>query len=238
MIGPFLSLFFGITNLSIWFFIAIPQIYKNYKMDSSDAVSYLMYLKWLIGGSISLFIALIKKTSITIIYVGIHHLIIDIILLTQLIYYRIKKKTYITLNELIITIILLSIEILLFVYIFNFEFYKEYIIEILAWGANILFSISIFQQMYLNYKRKSTNGLSKKSFTSMIFCDIFFILSILSNVIDPIDNLNIYERVIFIIYKNIQWLSSCFIKLFCSIIILYQFNIYDDEYISLEDSMI
>ena len=57
LLGETLSFVFGMSNLVIWFGIALPQIYKNYKSGSSKAVSYLFYYKLLVGGIISLFIA-------------------------------------------------------------------------------------------------------------------------------------------------------------------------------------
>lgn len=60
LLGETLSLVFGISNLILWGGIALPQIYKNYKNRSSKAVSYLFYYKLLVGGIISLSIALIK----------------------------------------------------------------------------------------------------------------------------------------------------------------------------------
>jgi len=234
LLGETLSLVFGMSNLVIWFGISLPQIYKNYKNDSSKAVSYLLYYKLLIGGIISLSIALIKHTSITVIYVGIHHTLITMILMTQLLYYRFKPR-YIRLGEhyeesiqyeneslskgeIITTMIFTPIVIILLMIVFITR--NIILIETLAWTANILFTTSKFTQIYINYSRKSTEGLSKFSFICMIFTDLCFIASILVNGIDkPLSE---------IIVNNIQWLFSCTISLSCGILILAQFKLYEE----------
>jgi len=240
LLGETISLVFGISNLILWGGIAVPQIYKNYKNGCSKAVSYLFYYKLLVGGIISLSIALIKQTSVTVIYVGIHHTLITMVLMSQLLYYRFKPK-YIRLNweennesnheveieeieeglsflEIMTTIIITpAISTLLVIVVVTRNII---LIETLAWIANILFTTSKFTQIYINYNRRSTEGLSKFSFICMIFTDLCFIASILVNGID--------KPIIDVIARNIQWLFSCTISLSCGLIILVQFKLYEE----------
>ena len=243
LLGETLSLVFGISNLVIWFAIAIPQIYCNYKNDSSKAISYLFYYKLLIGGIISLCIALIKMTNITVIYIGIHHLVITSILMTQLLYYRIKDR-YMSIPtttpttdteqehesprvlgpiEWATTLVVTPNALFLLWIVYMTR--DVLLIEILAWIANILFTTSKFSQIYTNYLRGSTQGLSKFSFVSMVFTDIFFLLSILINVVD-IDEGNLSDKFRYIALKNLQWICSCIISLLSCFIILFQFYYY------------
>jgi len=239
LLGETISLIFGMSNLVIWGGIAIPQIYKNYINGSSKAISYLFYYKLLIGGIISLCIALIKHTNVTIIYVGIHHTLITIILMSQLLYYRFKPR-YIHLTdnedpvesfigeheklglnyvEIITTIIVTPIVAILLVIAIKTR--NIIFIETLAWIANLLFTTSKFTQIYVNYKRHSTKGLSKISFSCMILTDLCFIASVLANGIDnPLPD---------VIIKNIQWLFSCSISLCSGSIILWQFKHYNNN---------
>lgn len=232
LLGETLSLIFGGLNLVIWFGILVPQIYKNYQNSCSKGLSYLLFYKLLIGGMISLTIALIKRTSLTIVYIGIHHLIITTILMSQLLYYRFKKdyirlpsedistlesKVGLTKTEKLITIIVSPIVFTLLGIVILTK--NVILIDILAWLSNILFTTSKFTQIYINYKKKSTNGLSKISFICMIFTDLCFMASVLVNIIDkPISE---------VILKNIPWLSSCSISLISGTIILIQFKLYN-----------
>lgn len=234
LLGETLSLVFGISNLILWGGIALPQIYKNYKNESSKAVSYLFYYKLLVGGIISLSIALIKQTSITVIYVGIHHTLITMVLMSQLLYYRFKPKCIrlnweesneeieeqvgLSFSEIMTTIIFTPVIATLLVTVFITR--NIILIETLAWIANILLMTSKFTQIYINYSRGSTEGLSKFSFICMIFTDLCFIASVLVNGIDK----PIYDVIII----NIQWLFSCTISLCCVIIILGQFKLYEE----------
>lgn len=237
LLGETLSLVFGISNLILWGGIAVPQIYKNYKNGCSKAVSYLFYYKLLVGGIISLSIALIKQTSVTVIYVGVHHTIITMVLMSQLLYYRFKpkyirldweenfdneseeiEKVGLSFSEIMTTIIITpAISTLLVIVVITRNII---LIETLAWIANILFTTSKFTQIYINYNRRSTEGLSKFSFICMIFTDLCFIASILVNGID--------KPIIDVIARNIQWLFSCTISLSCGLIILGQFKLYEE----------
>lgn len=247
LLGETLSLVFGMSNLVIWFGIAIPQIYENYKNNCSKAISYLLYYKLLIGGIISLSIALVKQTNITIIYVGIHHLIITTILMTQLLYYRIinhnsyilipenennseiTRRYFLSKTEMIVSIIITPIVFALLTIVYITK--NIILIDLLAWFANILFTTSKFTQIYKNYKKKSTIGLSRFSFTCMIFTDLFFLASIFINIIDL--NGTLYDTFSYIILKNLQWIISCSISLISGFIIQYQFNLYSNQPIQL-----
>jgi uncharacterized protein with PQ loop repeat len=240
LLGEKLSLAFGILNMVFWGGILIPQIYKNYKNNSSKAISYLFYYKLLIGGIISLCIALIKMTNITVIYIGIHHLVITSILMTQLLYYRIKDRymsipttdtdTETTQEQRLLgpiewaTTLVVTPNALFLLWIVYMT-RDALLIEILAWIANILFTTSKFSQIYTNYLRGSTQGLSKFSFVSMVFTDIFFLLSILINVVD-IDEGDLSDKFRYIAFKNLQWICSCSISLLSCFIILFQFYYY------------
>lgn len=225
LLGETLSLIFGMSNLVIWFGIAIPQIYKNYKYNSSNALSYLFYYKLLIGGVISLSIALIKKTSITVIYVSVHHLIITSILMSQLLYYRIVNKRSLSNIETKVSLIVTPVICILLSVVSVTK--NVVLIEILAWVANMLFTTSKFNQIYINYKNKSTRGLSKFAFVCMIFTDLCYLTSVLVNGID--------RNIVDIINQNSPWLFSCTISLISGTVILFQFVIYKDNYIVLSD---
>ena len=237
LLGKTLSLIFGMTNLVVWIGIAFFQIHKNYKNNSSQAISYLLYYKLLIGGIISLSIACIKQTNLTIIYIGIHHLIITIILTSQLLYYRVKNHNYISIpniisdspnvynskyylstNEIICSGIITPVVFVLLTIVYITH--NLILIEILAWFANILFTTSKFTQIYKNYKKQSTQGLSRTSFICMIFTDLLFLASLFINLID------IQETLSDIIFKNLQWITSCSISLISGFVIQYQFRLY------------
>lgn len=238
LLGKTLSLVFGMTNLVVWIGIAVFQIHQNYKNNCSKAISYILYYKLLIGGIISLSIAFIKQTNLTIIYIGIHHLIITTILISQLLYYRVKnnntpsyipittnnqtlttpKNYYLSKNEIMCSIIITPIVFILLIIVYITH--NPVLIEILAWFANILFTTSKFTQIHKNYKKQSIQGLSRISFLCMIFTDLFFLASIFINLIDS------QETFTNLLYKNLQWIVSCSISLISGFIIQYQFKLY------------
>ena len=216
LLGELLSLGFVITNIIISVFVLIPQMYLNYKIKSSKAISILLLIDIFWGGIMSLVSAILKQASMSIIYIGIHFTIINIIFLSQVIYYRIF-----TFNEKIL-IFILSI-ICFGAIISTLVLQTEISINLLAWSASFLFCISKFPQIYLNYKRGTVDGLSFATFSTMLFTNICFISSILINAIDK------QKPFIDLVILNIQWISSSLISMCASFVILYQFYYYKEK---------
>lgn len=89
--GGTMSNILGLLSSVVWFFVLIPQLYKNYKAQDSDAISLFLILLWLVGDYLSMFTAQIKGISKVVVYVAIYHIIIGILFTVQIIYYRHKK---------------------------------------------------------------------------------------------------------------------------------------------------
>jgi uncharacterized protein with PQ loop repeat len=220
----FYSWFLGTISNLLWFIVFLPQMYNNYKYKNSDAISLLLLMYLLLGEILSIFSAIGKELNIVIIYIGIYHIIIDILMIIQLLYYRISTETVplisqqmvlpkLTKNEYssIFTSLLLIV-LGLIVLITN----NIVLIDIMGWVATFIFMIARIPQIHLNYKNKSVRGLSLYSFLIIMLSTAFFFLSI----IILADNLEY-------IFKNIQWIAGSLISLlFFDTIILYQFFIY------------
>jgi solute carrier family 66 (lysosomal lysine-arginine transporter), member 1 len=222
-LGEILSLTFAITNMIIWVFVLIPQMYLNYVTKSTKALSILLlvYVFW--GGVMSLISAILKSASMSIIYVGIHHNIMNIVFLSQVIYYRFIEKVDYTFNEKM-SIIFVSINSLVAIFLTIFlqtsEEYRIILINMLAWNASSLFCISKLPQIYLNYKRRSVSGLSFTTFLTMLLTNICFLSSIFINMIDGATFISLFML-------NIQWITSSLISMLADFIILYQFYYYN-----------
>jgi uncharacterized protein with PQ loop repeat len=224
-LGEILSLVFAIANMVIWIFVLIPQMYLNYKTKSTKALSILLlvYIFW--GSIISLISAILKNTSVSIIYIGIHHSIVNSIFLIQVVYYRFIENIKLTFNEKIL-IVLVSINSLIGIFLTIFlQTSTEYhitLIDLLAWNASLLFSIAKLPQIYLNYTRKSVSGLSFVTFLSMLFTNICFLSSIFVNMIDG-------HTFIELFLLNIQWIIDSITSMITDFVILYQFYYYKEQ---------
>jgi len=224
-LGAILSLIFTIFNMIIWLFVLVPQMYINYKRKSSNAISILLLIFLFWGSILSIVAAILKHTSVTVIYIGIHHIIINITFIFQVIYYQYKSKIHYTLIEYILilssSIFCISL-ILITVYIPDTNI-QNILITSIAWGASIFFSISKLPQIILNFQRKSTNSLSLNTFVLIMITNLCFIISVLINVLDG-------YSIIYLIKLNFQWLLSSIISLLCDFIILFQFIKYRHFY--------
>lgn len=210
-----LSLIFSILNILIWTVIIIPQLYKNYKHQSSKAISYLLVLFWFVGGIFSLMSAVLKSASISIVVISIHHIILDIILMSQLMYYRNKNDVRLTLFEKISTVTCVSSFIL---FIFLIIYIGSGIGEVLGWVSLVVLSIARVPQIMLNIKRNSVSGLAFVSFVLMMVTNLLFVCSIFVHTIElPLE---------VVVKNNLQWIIGSVISFVCDIIIMYQFYIY------------
>lgn len=229
-LGAILSLVAAITNMTIWICVLIPQMYINYKKKSGDAISILLLIFLFWGGVLSMSAAILKHTSVTIVYVGIHHMIMNIVFISQVVYYKYKSNTHYKRFEYILIVLssLFCISlILLTLYIPNNI--KQILLNSIAWSASIFFCISKFPQIILNFQRKSIEGLAFSTFVLIMTTNVCFIISILINCLDG-------YSIISLIKLNFQWLFSSIISLFCDFIIIFQFLKYRHNYQAIDMS--
>lgn len=227
-LGELLSLFLGVLNIILWLFIFIPQLYLNYTKKSTDALSILLFVIVLCGGTLSLISAIIKGVAMPIIYLGIYHLFLNIVFITQLVYYRIywTKKNF-TKLELIISSTLLFITFITIILLIIFDF-PLISAEIIAWVSCVLFSFSKIPQIILNHSRKTLVGLSLPTFIMLIVANLLLLSSIFVNLIDDFD-------IGKILLVNLQWIISSFFSLFFDFVLIYQFYLYGNTYQHIDD---
>jgi uncharacterized protein with PQ loop repeat len=129
---------------------------------------------------------------------------------------------YLTLSEKIF--ILSSFLTISFVQMYFYFKLTGFIIlaNIIAWITAILFIISRIPQILLNYRRKSTDGLSIYSFVFLNIANYLFLASILVNICDIKNEENINMFMI----NNLQWIIGPIITSFLDFFIFYQFVIY------------
>jgi uncharacterized protein with PQ loop repeat len=242
MLGDTLSWILGSISNLVWLFVFVPQLIKNKTTNSSDAISFYLLLAWYIGDTLSCMSVMYKNVSPVLLYVGIYHIVFDIIFMVQVIYYRLphldqyqvllNESTY-NYNILFYTKdILFMKETRLFLgytvlfplsQIFFNLIPHELLGNIFAWMSTFLFLLSRLPQILLNYKRRSVSGLSFITFVNIILANQLFLASILIKLIDINDS---HEKINFII-ENIPWIIGCSGGLVFDIIIFTQFIKYN-----------
>lgn len=232
--GEILSNLLGVWSSIVWFFVLIPQLYINYKNQNSDAISLSLILLWIVGDIFSMISAQVKDISYTIIYIAVYHIIIGVLFAIQIIYYRYlnKNRGFFDTIPLIwdiepderLRIIYSKEKIFLIISVpsITFSFFiinQPYIADIVGWIATFIFIGSRIPQIYLNYQRKSTKGLSIYSFILVNLANLLFLASILVNLCDVLDTTQF-------IVNNLQWILGSSITVLFDLIIFYQFKIY------------
>lgn len=91
--------------------------------------------------------------------------------------------------------------------------------DMIAWTSIFIFVSSRVPQIYLNYKRRSVEGLSLISFIMINIANYLFIISILVNLYDITE---MTSKFIFFM-NNIQWILGSFCTSIFDAIIFYQF---------------
>ena len=89
----------GVLTSLIESFLDVPQIYELYKSKDPFTISYLLVFGWICGDMFKVGYFFLRDTPIQLIACAIFQLTTDIILIVQILYYRIKKKRFEKNNE-------------------------------------------------------------------------------------------------------------------------------------------
>jgi uncharacterized protein with PQ loop repeat len=238
MLGEVLSWVMSTLSNIVWLFVFIPQILENKRNKSSVAISFYLILLWYIGDTLSSISVVYKNAKPMLLYVGIYHIIFDLIFITQVIYYRLPTiQTYPhLLNEntyqydLIFYIkdVIKMEEVSMF---FGYNLFLLIILpvlqhiphqiigNILAWLSTIIFLVSRLPQILLNHKRRSVSGLSFITFINISIANQLFLISVLINLLDFTTS-SLKSKFIF---ENLPWIVGSSGTIFFDTIIFVQF---------------
>jgi uncharacterized protein with PQ loop repeat len=251
-VGQKLAWIFSTISNGLWLFVFIPQLYKNYKTKKPVALSLSLLFCLILGDVFSIISAYIKELNIVIIYAALYHIVLDIIIISQILYYRRKaiiksendsdntEDTPLIANEdsigfldypyfylsfwefiLVVGSLILTFASTLFVFLIQEYDTKIKLADIIAWSATSIFMLARLPQIWLNFTRKSTKGLSLLSFIIINIANMFFLLSVLIIMYDLDEN-----NYIDYIKSNIQWIVGSSSTTFFDCIIFYQFYKY------------
>ena len=77
----------GSLSFLAWLFAQLPQIYKNYKLQSASGLSIYFLIEWLLGDTTNLVGAVLTKQASWQILIASYYTFVDIVLVLQFIYY-------------------------------------------------------------------------------------------------------------------------------------------------------
>jgi uncharacterized protein with PQ loop repeat len=170
MVSDGLSYSLSIISLLFYSIIYIPQFFVIYKSKSSSGISLLMLLLWTQADILSLLGTIVLYMYINIIIIGWVHFIVGASMIIFVLYYRDKyddnydnsksfTKEYKI--QLLSTIIFLCVNTVICIMLnVIIKSSHDLIGEIIGWVTTTFYIVGRFPQIWLNYKNKSTEGLS------------------------------------------------------------------------------
>lgn len=225
----------SVISLIFYSIVYVPQFYVIYKSKSSSGISIWTLLLWTQADIMSLIGTIVLYMHTSIIIVGWYHFIIGVCMIIFVLVYRKKYhsrvpdiKNDIEDNiavdmaddnvdnnqpkydiQLWCTVIFLLVNIIVCISL-NLTIKKsnDVIGEILGWITTAFYITGRFPQMWLNYKNKSTEGLSVWMYVFTILGNASYIAVI---TIDPIT-----------IESNLPWIVSSAVMIVLDIYIIFQ----------------
>lgn len=171
------SYILGIISIFFYSIIYFPQILLIYRTKNSDNLSLLMFILWSQADSLSLIGVILLNFELNLIVIGWYHVIIGIIMMIVILFYKKQDKIINTAYVFAFSVINISLCIVLQSVINEPELF---IGETIGWITTSLYIIGRFPQILLNFHKKSSDGVSIMMYVWTILGNTFYISSIIT----------------------------------------------------------
>ena len=205
-----LSYIFSVFSIVFYSIVYFPQFNEIYKTKSSDGISIFTLLLYTQADFLSLFGTIILTLSSSIILLGWYHVFVGICMILFVLTYEKENRKMKLLYASLFCLINMSIGILLSA----FSIFNEIIGETIGWVTMVIYIVGRFPQIFLNIKRKSTEGLSTLMYVFTILGNLFYGLSVL-----------VYSDDTTYIMYNLPWLISTFFTILLDLFVIFQCKI-------------
>eukprot|EP00058_Branchiostoma_floridae_P028403 XP_002613894.1 hypothetical protein BRAFLDRAFT_208580 [Branchiostoma floridae] len=199
VVGPkeYTGFILGLVSILCWIVVSLPQLYKGWKSGNADtALSLPFLLLWLFGDTANLIGCLLTGQLPIQLYTAIYYVFMDCLMISQWFYCLIKNRRkskseivflfFLTDKSLSLAVpggddfsvnnAVLSCCLMLSLNGLDAESDAGYAVGI---GSSVLYLGSRMPQIYKNWKRKSTEGLSIWMFSLAILGNLLYGLQIL-----------------------------------------------------------
>lgn len=211
MSESYTSYILGLISLFFYSIVYLPQFILIYKTKSSNGISIWMLILWTQADALSLFGTLLLYLPSSFIIIGWYHFLVGVVLIKFTLFYRDNfKKNHIE-NYSAFIFVLANIITGITLNIIIKEKYSE-VGSVLGWVTMTFYLVGRFPQLYMNWYRKSTEGLSLLMYVFTIIGNSFYIGVIIAS---P-----------YYLMENIPWLIAGSISILLDIIIISQHYYY------------
>lgn len=167
---------FSILSLIFYSVVYFPQIYLIIKTKKAEGLSLLMLLLWTQADGLSLIGSILVGMTVNLIVIGWYHFLVGVITICIVMRYSTNESK----TERIFICIAVVIDILLCmslnVYIRTPELFWG---DIVGWFTAVVYVVGRFPQMYMNYKRASTEGLAVGMYILTVLGNVCYLTSLL-----------------------------------------------------------
>ena len=201
------SFVFGILSILFYSVVYYPQFYLIYKTKKTDGISIWMLLVWGQADFMSLIGTVILNLELSLIIIGWYHAVVGLLMTLYTLYYEKGNK----LVKYISVIIYYIINVSVCVYLTSTMLYNYEAGTTVGWISSVLYIIGRFPQLYLNYTRKTTEGLSILMYVFTILGNICYLLATLTFSIET-------EYVL----TNMPWIVMIVVTVTMDVVVIFQ----------------
>lgn len=195
----FLSSALGTLSIVSWLFAQLPQIWRNHSLQSTSGLSIYFLVEWCLGDLFNLLGAIFSQQAPWQIIIAGYYCFVDAVLVGQYVWYerlqrgkRVRSvpafdKLWPGLRKQPSRMPLLVASLATAaraapIHAITAPTTSIYNAgTVLSWMSTTLYLVSRFPQLYKNYKRKSTAGLSPQLFAAAFCGNLFYSSSMLAN---------------------------------------------------------
>ena len=175
------SFAFGILSIIFYSVVYYPQFYLIYKTKKTEGISIWMLLVWGQADFMSLVGTVILNLELSLIIIGWYHAVVGLLMTVYTLLYEKDNKLVKYSAVAIYYIINISVCVYLTTtMIYNFEAGTS-----IGWVSSVLYIVGRFPQLYLNYRRKTTEVLSILMYIFKILGNTCYLLATITYSIEP-----------------------------------------------------
>jgi uncharacterized protein with PQ loop repeat len=220
-----LSYILSTISLVFYSIVYVPQFYVIYKSKSSSGISFWMLLLWSQADILSLIGTILLYMPLSIIVIGWYHFFIGALMIVCVLFYadkytigdiesQGKRMSNGFIKQCVATVLFLILNTVICLTL-QMTIKKSYdeIGSILGWITMVFYSVGRLPQIWLNYKRRSTEGLSLLMYIFTMCGNIIYLAVI---TMDPL-----------YINMNLPWIINCGITISMDIFVIFQHYYYN-----------
>lgn len=201
------SFVIGIFSIIFYSVVYYPQFYVIYKTKKVEGISIWMLLIWGQADFLSLVGTVILNLELTLIIIGWYHALIGFLMTLYTLYYEKENKLvkYVSVGLYYVSNITIS------AYLTGTMLYDYDAGTTMGWISSALYIIGRLPQLYLNFTRKTTQGLSILMYIFTILGNTFYLLSVVVYSIEP-DYID----------ANMPWIVMIVITVVMDVVVIFQ----------------